>query len=41
MAQQNVLIGRTWPSWPNYARVTVGTPDEMRTFCSALRAVTV
>jgi len=40
MVQQNVLIGRTWPFWPNYARVTVGTPEEMRQFCAALRAVT-
>ncbi len=39
MAQRNVLIGRTWPAWPNYARVTVGTPDEMQQFCTALRAV--
>ena len=40
MAQRNVLIGRTWPVWPNYARVTVGTPEEMQQFCTALRAVT-
>lgn len=39
MAQRNVLIGRTWPAWPNYARVTVGTPDEMQQFCAALKAV--
>ena len=40
MREQNVLIGRSWPVWPNYARVTVGTPEEMRQFCTALRAVT-
>jgi len=40
MRQQNVLIGRTWPAWPNYARITVGTPEEMRQFCTVLRAVT-
>ena len=40
MALRNVLIGRTWPAWPNYARVTVGTPEEMQQFCTALRAVT-
>ena len=39
MAQRNVLIGRTWPVWPNYARVTIGTPEEMRQFCAALREV--
>lgn len=40
MAEQNVLIGRSWPVWPNYARITIGTPEEMRNFCSALRTVT-
>ncbi len=40
MAERNVLIGRSWPAWPNHARITVGTPEEMRQFCSALRAVT-
>ena len=35
MAQKNVVIGRTWPIWPNYARVTVGTMNEMQTFQSA------
>jgi histidinol-phosphate aminotransferase len=39
MAQRNVLIGRTWPAWPNYARVTVGTPEEMQQFCAVLKAV--
>ena len=39
MAKQNVLIGRSWPVWPNYARITVGTPQEMQQFCAVLRAV--
>ena len=39
MAQRNVLIGRTWPAWPNYSRVTIGTPEEMQQFCAALREV--
>ena len=32
MAQETVFVGRTWPVWPNWARVTVGTKDEMAKF---------
>ncbi len=35
MAQQNVYVGRTWPVWPNWVRVTVGTKDEMGKFKQA------
>ncbi len=35
MAQQNVYIGRTWPIWPNWVRVTVGTKEEMAKFKQA------
>lgn len=35
MAQQKVYIGRTWPVWPNWVRVTVGTQDEMAKFKQA------
>jgi histidinol-phosphate aminotransferase len=35
MAQQKVYIGRTWPAWPNWVRVTVGTKDEMAKFKQA------
>jgi histidinol-phosphate aminotransferase len=35
MAQQKVIIGRAWPVWPTYVRITVGTPEEMRKFKSA------
>ncbi len=35
MAQQNVYIGRAWPVWPNWVRVSVGTPDEMSKFRDA------
>ncbi|MBS1096340.1 pyridoxal phosphate-dependent aminotransferase [Gluconobacter sphaericus] len=34
--QQKVVIGRSWPIWPNASRVTVGSMDEMKTFCTAL-----
>ncbi|MBV9296971.1 MAG: pyridoxal phosphate-dependent aminotransferase [Acidobacteriaceae bacterium] len=35
MAAQNVLIGRSWPVWPNWIRVSVGTKDEMLKFREA------
>ncbi|MGI8961091.1 MAG: pyridoxal phosphate-dependent aminotransferase [Bryobacteraceae bacterium] len=35
MAQQKVYVGRTWPIWPNWVRVTVGTKDEMAKFKQA------
>jgi histidinol-phosphate aminotransferase len=35
MAKEDVLVGRVWPSMPNYVRVTVGTKEEMQHFQSA------
>lgn len=35
MAAQRVYVGRVWPVWPNWVRVTVGTKDEMAKFKSA------
>ncbi len=32
MAKEKVYIGRTWPSWPTYVRVSVGTQEEMNQF---------
>lgn len=31
-AKQNVYIGRPWPVWPTWVRVTVGTKEEMAKF---------
>ncbi len=39
LAAQNVLIGRTWPIWPNSVRVSVGTPAEMARFQTAFHQV--
>ena len=39
MAAQNVYIGRAWPVWPNWVRVTVGTDDEMAKFRTAFAKV--
>jgi histidinol-phosphate/aromatic aminotransferase/cobyric acid decarboxylase-like protein len=32
MAKEHVYIGRVWPAWPTYVRVSVGTKDEMARF---------
>lgn len=39
MAAKNVFIGRTWPIWPNYVRITVGTRSEMAKFQQAWKEV--
>jgi histidinol-phosphate aminotransferase len=35
MAAQKVYIGRVWPVWPTWVRVTVGTKEEMAKFKDA------
>lgn len=39
MAKENVMIGRVWPIMPTYARVTVGTQDDMEKFQAAFQKV--
>jgi histidinol-phosphate aminotransferase len=39
MAQQNVHIGRIWPLMPTYARITIGTREEMNQFQVAFQKV--
>ncbi|MGA2596063.1 MAG: pyridoxal phosphate-dependent aminotransferase [Bryobacteraceae bacterium] len=39
MQKEHVYIGRVWPSWPTYVRVTVGTPEEMAKFKIAFSKV--
>ncbi len=39
MAKQNVFIGRIWPAWPTYSRITVGTREEMEAFRAAFHKV--
>jgi histidinol-phosphate aminotransferase len=36
MKKEKVYIGRVWPVWPTYARITVGTKEEMAKFKTAL-----
>jgi histidinol-phosphate aminotransferase len=35
MADQKVYIGRVWPVWPTWVRVTVGSKDDMAKFKTA------
>ena len=39
LRKENVFVGRVWPVWPNYVRVTVGTADEMHQFQAAYKKV--
>ncbi|MBW8746269.1 MAG: pyridoxal phosphate-dependent aminotransferase [Acidobacteriaceae bacterium] len=39
MAQKKVIIGRTWPIWPNVVRVSVGTKEDMAKFRTAFKEV--
>jgi histidinol-phosphate/aromatic aminotransferase/cobyric acid decarboxylase-like protein len=39
MAREKVYIGRVWPSWPTYVRVTVGSREDMEKFNSAFEKV--
>jgi histidinol-phosphate aminotransferase len=39
MRKEKVYIGRVWPSWPTYVRVTIGTKDEMEKFKAAFLKV--
>jgi histidinol-phosphate aminotransferase len=37
--EKRILVGRKFPSMPNYMRITIGTPKEMETFVAALREI--
>src|ERR1700730_3328331 len=39
MAAEKVYIGRVWPAWPTYVRVSVGTKEEMAKFKTAFLKV--
>src|SRR5712692_1979062 len=39
MAKRSIYIGRIWPVWPTYTRITVGTQPEMEAFQEAFQAV--
>jgi histidinol-phosphate/aromatic aminotransferase/cobyric acid decarboxylase-like protein len=35
MAAEKVYVGRVWPVWPTYVRVSIGTQEEMNKFKAA------
>ena len=39
MAKKDIYIGRAWPAWPTYVRITVGTKQEMDAFQKAFKEV--
>lgn len=39
MQKEKVYVGRVWPAWPTHSRITVGTPEEMAKFKTALLKV--
>jgi histidinol-phosphate aminotransferase len=39
MMKEKVYIGRVWPSWPTYVRVSIGTQEEMNKFKTAFLKV--
>ena len=39
LAKEKVVVGRVWPSWPSYYRITIGTQDEMNKFKEAFSKV--
>lgn len=39
MRKQKIYIGRVWPSWPTYVRVSIGTQDDMNKFKTAFLKV--
>ncbi len=39
MAQEDILVGRSWPIWPTRVRITVGSVHEMTRFHRALSKV--
>ena len=39
MARENVYVGRGWPIWPTYQRVTIGSREDMEKFKAACEKV--
>lgn len=40
LAKRGVLVGRVWPSWPNWVRVSVGDEQDMQRFRDAFAEIT-
>jgi histidinol-phosphate/aromatic aminotransferase/cobyric acid decarboxylase-like protein len=39
LSKEKIYVGRVWPSWPTYVRVSVGTQEEMNKFKTAFLKV--
>jgi histidinol-phosphate aminotransferase len=39
LKKEKIYIGRVWPSWPTYVRVSIGTQEEMNKFKTAFLKV--
>jgi histidinol-phosphate aminotransferase len=39
LAKEKVIIGRLWPAWPSWVRVSIGTRDDMEKFKAAFTKV--
>lgn len=39
MADHKIYVGRPWPAWPTWNRVSIGTPEEMEKFKAAFLKV--
>jgi histidinol-phosphate/aromatic aminotransferase/cobyric acid decarboxylase-like protein len=39
LRKEKIYVGRVWPSWPTYVRVSIGTADEMSKFKTAFAKV--
>jgi histidinol-phosphate aminotransferase len=39
LVKEKIYVGRVWPSWPTYVRVSIGTQEEMNKFKTAFLKV--
>ena len=39
-AAEKIDIGRSWAIWPTRSRITVGSADDMRSFCASVDRIT-
>ncbi len=37
--ERNIEVGRKFPSMPNWLRISIGKPEEMKAFVAGLRAI--
>jgi histidinol-phosphate aminotransferase len=37
--ERKILVGRKFPSLPNWLRITIGKPEEVQAFAAALKEI--